>query len=141
LERLRSWYKYRRRLAKSDPNSTVSLSFSDFVEAVIEPDPPPCADVGDQSVFTSTNDGSLGINHLFLVEAPAPFHAFLRDQFGDLPEFDRRNESPPANTLIPPALEERLHQARALEFDLYDRVQRAGGYLFTPLSPRSAGVR
>jgi hypothetical protein len=140
LERLRSWYRYRRRLGPDNPKSTSGISFSVFVEALLSPDPPEYAQVGNQWSFATRKDGSVGIDHLFATENLSPFRVFLSERSGDLPDFPRRNSSQPADVTLDPGIEAQLRIARQSEFALYDQVLRSDGHLQAVQSPRSAGV-
>lgn len=127
IDRLGSWYRYRRRLDPGQANSTARLTFAEFIEATLADDPPPFAQTGDQSVFVTRPDGSLGIDHLFTVENPVAFNSFLRQRFGALPEIGRKNVSAPASTELSAHLRQRLCAARAREIALYTKVSAAGG--------------
>ncbi|MCV6595246.1 MAG: sulfotransferase family protein [Silicimonas sp.] len=132
LERLASWYRYRRRLGPENAKSTASVSFDDFLNAMLQPEPPDYARIGDQWRFCTDGTGALGVTHLFAVEAPEPLDSFLRERTGQGWPENRRNVSAEADVTVSPETLEKLRAARKREFDLYDQVMQAGGHLYTP---------
>ncbi len=132
IEQIRSWYRYRSGpRQQGTPTSTEGCSFDDFVRAVISDDPPAFAGIGSQFNFVTSARGEVLVHHLFAYEAPTVFHAFLADRFGEEVTFKQKNVSPHADAPLSDAVEAALRAARADEFALYDRVQRAGGHLVT----------
>lgn len=132
LERLASWYRYRRRLGPDNAKSTAHVSFDDFLNAMLETAPPDYAQIGDQWRFCTDETGALGVTHLFALEAPEPLDAFLRERTGQGWPEARRNVSPEADVSARDETVARLRRARKREFDLYDQVMAAGGHLYTP---------
>ncbi|WP_298838918.1 hypothetical protein [uncultured Roseobacter sp.] len=130
VEQLRSWYRYRRRDEKDGtPQSTKNLSFDDFVLAALRDDPPEFARVGRQFSFLCNSRGKCMVDHLFAYEAPAGFLDFLGARFGEIPVLERRNVSPDVPAELSAQVAARLRAGRADDFALYERLQKAGGYL------------
>ncbi|MEM8632053.1 MAG: sulfotransferase family 2 domain-containing protein [Pseudomonadota bacterium] len=134
LDRIRSWYRYRTRLPANWARSTATMTFSDFVEAYLSPEPPEFAAIGDQWTFTNTPEGRVGIDHLFAIEYPETLHAFIAERTGALGEVPKKNVSPDAPTDIGEDLAAALREAYAEEYALYDSVADGDGYLFTDRS-------
>jgi len=132
LEHARSWYRYRQRPStRGKPGSAAGLSFNDFVEGLIAPDPPDFARVGNQLSFVTGREGDILIDHLFAYEKPTVFLQFLHDRLGFAVKTKPKNVSPDAETPIDPNVEKRFRAARAEEFALHDRIVDAGGHLTT----------
>ncbi|MGC3939305.1 hypothetical protein ACOTTU_15990 [Roseobacter sp. EG26] len=130
VEQLRSWYRYRSRHEEAaHPKSTKNISFDTFVLEVIAKAPREFALVGSQFAFLSDPSGRLLVQHLFAYERQAAFREFLSTQL-DMPiELKQKNVSPPVNAPLSEAVYQRLRQARAAEFALYNRILTADGYL------------
>jgi hypothetical protein len=140
IEQIRSWYRYRngpRQLGTS--KSTNGCSFDAFVLAVISDDPPAFAGIGSQyNMLTSGNlqkDGAVLVHHLFAYEDQSLFRDFLSNRFGTDIKLKQKNISPSATAPLDPEVELKLRRARAREFDLYDRINAAGGHLKTDIAP------
>lgn len=121
---LGSWYRFRQR--RSDPpprNSTVELSFDQFVEGYIATPRAPFADVGSQVRFLYNQD-KLAVDLLFDYAEMPHFLAYLQDRLGVIPALARENVSPEAKLTLSPDLLARLQQAVPDDFRLYDRVRR-----------------
>jgi hypothetical protein len=130
VEQIRSWYRYRLRLdADTKAKSSAHVSFDEFVRAVISDDPPPFAGIGSQYRFLTLADGTVPLHHLFAYEDGDRLLSFFEDRFQRALEFPPRNVSPLVDAPLSPETERALRQARAQEFDLYDRLRDAGGYL------------
>lgn len=125
-DRIASWWRYRSRPEAT--HGVGDMAFAEFVEAVLSPDPPPWAGVGDQHAFL-TQDGRLAVDHLFAYEAMPRLLAFLSERFGEDVALPRKNVSRPRRADLPPALAARLRGARADEYALHARLTEAGGYL------------
>ena len=133
-EQIRSWFRYRNRNQKLGSDaSTDGMSFDEFVLAVISDDPPPFAGIGSQFNMLTSGKGEVLVHHLFAYEKPLQFQAFLCDRFGTDITLKQKNVSPPVHAPLDPDIRVRLRAARAPEFDLYARLQEAGGHLQTPL--------
>lgn len=118
-----SWYRYRRRPAlEGKPNSTLSLSFAEFVRAVLAPEPPACAGIGRQARFVAPAEGQRGVDHLFRFEEMPRLLAFLSVRLGVHASPPRRNASPPADITLPPDLLAELRAGLADDIALWERI-------------------
>lgn len=134
-EQIRSWYRYRCREARKGSEFGASgMTFDAFVEAVISDDPPPFAGIGSQYRMLTSRRGALLVHHLFAHEKPLRFRQFLNDRFGEEIELKQKNVSPPADAPLSEPVRRRLREARRAEFDLYDRLIGADGYLRTEIT-------
>ena len=130
LEYLRSWYRYRQRPnGPAETKRIRDMGFDAFVLAALEPKPPAFAKTGTQRAFVSGRDGEIAVDHLFAYERPLALRTFLSERLGFAVTPAQKNVSPPADTAISPAVEARLRQVQAAEFDLHARVMAAGGHL------------
>lgn len=112
---LGSWFRYRQRASLiGQPNSTAGMGFDAFVTAYLSSEPPDFAQVGAQAKFLQG-----GVNHLFRYDRPDDFLAFLTERLGPLPDFARRNVSPPGSTNLSEPLRDRLRLERADDFALW----------------------
>jgi hypothetical protein len=131
VERLGSWYRYRTRLDPSrNQRSTRDISFEDFIEAVLQGGERVAESTGSQHSFLTDTAGKIGVDHLFSYDAFDQAVAFLEDCFDTPLNIERKNVSPEMRLDASLELIERLRDARADEFALYDRVAESG-YLHT----------
>lgn len=131
-EQIRSWFRYRNRDQKlGSEASTDGMSFDEFVLAVISDDPPTFAGIGSQYRMLASGKGDLLVHHLFAHERPVLFQGFLGDRFGQEITLKQKNVSPVVHAPLDPGIGAKLRLARAREFDLYARLQDAGGHLKT----------
>lgn len=132
VDHIKSWFRYRSapRL-DGTPLSTDGMDFDAFVLAVISTDPPPCAAIGSQFAFLTSEDGALLVQHLFAYEAQPTFRNFLSERFEMDVALKPKNVSPRAETRLSPQVELRLRASRAQEFALYHRLKSNGGCLST----------
>ncbi len=134
-EQVRSWYRYRNRDQKLGSDaSTGGISFDQFVLAVISENPPAFAGIGSQYNMLTSGKGDVLVHHLFAYEKPVRFQGFLADRFGEEISLKQKNVSPPVDAPLAPQTRAKLRAARAGEFDLYARLQDAGGHLQTPIA-------
>lgn len=122
--RLESWYRYRH--ARGNAKSTFSMSFEEFVLAVLSDAPPEPARIGSQHAFVSDRRGSVAVTHLFTLENLAPLSAFLESRFGRSVPLRRKNASPEIDVSLSPETDAFLRRQRDAEFALYEEVARAG---------------
>lgn len=126
VDRLRSWYRYRKRGDTDHANhSTLNLSFDDFIRDVIRDDPPPYAQIGNQHNFLCDPAGDLMVDHLFAYERQATLRDFLTTRIGAPLVFKQKNVSPDIPAPISPHVEDALRDARASEFALHARALEA----------------
>jgi len=122
---LGSWYRYRRRDALiGDPNSTRSLTFDAFVEGYLADPRPGFAEVGSPRRFVSNGQGKVAVRHLFQYEQLDKAAAFLQERLGHSISLEQRNVSPNAHTELSAALEARVREELAPEFELWERAAR-----------------
>lgn len=127
VDRLRSWYRYRKRTDTDDAaHSTADLSFDAFIMDVIADDPPPHARVGNQFDFLCDGKGALLVDHLFAYERQVILRGFLCDRVGAQLVFKQKNVSPDIPAPISAKVEDALRKARAPEFALHARALEAG---------------
>jgi len=132
LAHLRSWYSYRTRAEKAGlPKSTQKVSFDQFVSDVISKNPPEYARINGQFGFLS-NQGRLGVTHLFAYPDLDRFRIFMEERLQQQISFDVLNVSPEVDTTLNGSTFRALRRARAPEFELFEHLQTAGGYLHTP---------
>ena len=133
VEQIRSWYRYRARTDKDgQAQSTKGLCFDDFVLDVIAENPPERAKIGSQFTFLSDRRGRVVVDHLFAYDNQPAFLSFLEERLGNSIVLQQKNVSPRMEAPLSDGVSERLRQARRAEFDLYDRLTAAGGYLQKP---------
>ena len=135
LEHLGSWFRYRQRDAlRNHENSTYGLSFTDFIEAVLMPDPPPFARIGRQARFLGFLNGGPPVNYIFDYARLDLMMLFLSERLDVTLTLPLRNVSPEAGEgalALPDDLLARLRQDQAAEFALYENVSD-NGVLETP---------
>lgn len=118
-----SWYRYRRRpFMTGKPNSTLDMSFDDFVRAYLDPARPAVADVGRQSKFLEPRPNGTSVTHLFRYEDLAPFDRFLEQRLGARFATSRENVSPALDLTLSPETEHKFRRRCADEFDLYHSI-------------------
>jgi hypothetical protein len=118
---LGSWYRYRTRddLAGHE-NSTIGISFDDFVLEYCKGAPAPFARVGSQDRFLRINDGEIGADHLFRYEAWDQVTAFLEDRLGLTLTLKQKNVSPVMDLVLSDDVLAHLQQKRAAEFSIWE---------------------
>lgn len=126
---LGSWYRYRQRPAlDGHENSTKGLSFAEFIAAVLQPDSPAFASIGQQDKFLGAGKPHQ-VDLIFDYNQMPLLLAYLSERVGVALTLPRRNVSPKAETGtldLPEDLNAQLRTAYAGEFDLYDRVRSSG---------------
>lgn len=135
LDHMKSWFRYRRKAALRRPgneNDTGDLDFGQFCLDVISDDPPPHARIGSQHNFLTSGKGALLVDHLFAYDRQAELLDFLEHRFDMAIKVPRKNSSPDVDTRLSPEIEAHVRRARAADFDLFERLTAAGGYLHTP---------
>ena len=131
-EQIRSWFRYRARENNQESDaSTDGMSFDEFVLTTLTKDPPRFARIGSQYNMLTSGKGKVLVHHLFIYEKPLQFHAFLSDRFAEEVTLKQKNVSPPVDAPLSPDIRVKLRAARTREFDLYARLQDAGGHLQT----------
>lgn len=134
IDYLRSWYKYRQRddLLRAD-QSTQGKTFDEFALAAVSDDPPKFAAVGPQSEFLGTETGEIGIHHLFSYEDDL-MARFVSVRLEKLIQTKEQNVSPKVPADLEPDMEKRVRQALSREYEVWQKIRDAGGYLETGYS-------
>jgi hypothetical protein len=131
-DQARSWYRYRCRLQNiGTQKSAASISFDDFILASISDDPPPYARIGSQSNMLTSHAGVVLVHHLFAHEKMPLLEAFLSQRFDEEIALEKKNVSPAVPAELSPEVREKFRAARISDYDLYARLQQAGGHLKT----------
>ncbi|MCH2078386.1 MAG: gamma-glutamyl kinase [Rhodobacteraceae bacterium] len=122
---LGSWYRYRGRDALAGHrNSTAKLSFDDFVSGYLQDPRPPFASVGSPRKFVSNGQGKVAVKHLFQYEQIDQAQAFLEDRLETRFDLPAMNVSPKKSLHLSAALEDKLRDQCAVEFELWEKAQR-----------------
>lgn len=130
VAQIKSWYRYRARpQIEGGPRSTSGISFDSFVLALASDTPPEFAQIGSQFRFLTDGQGNVAVDHLFAYEDQPALIAFLSERLGVVIEPQEKNVSPRIPAPLSPTTERTLRKARQDEFELYDRLMAAGGYL------------
>lgn len=133
-EQIRSWFRYRAREHNQDSDSsTGGMSFDEFVLAILSGNTDRFAKIGSQYNMLTSGKGKLLVHHLFIYEKPLQFHMFLNERFEEDITLRQKNVSPHVDAPLSPAIRAKLRAARSREFDLYARLQDAGGHLQTTI--------
>lgn len=120
---LGSWYRYRSRPElQGSNNSTLDISFDQFVESYLQDKPPAYARVGSQATFLSDKDGTLGMSHLFRYDQIGDMVAFLEKRLKKQIKLPRSNVSPKAELSLSPTLLKELQNAYAQDFEVYETI-------------------
>ncbi len=116
-----SWYRYRQRdILRGQRNSTYDVSFDEFVQAYMQNDQPPFANVGSQAKFIEPRRNGVKVDHLFRYENQARIVSFLQDRLGYDITLERKNSSPAgALEISPETLADFKHRCRA-EYEAYE---------------------
>ena len=129
LDQLSSWYRYRSRLKTGHPSSTKGISFDQFVLDALKESPPLYARIGSQFSFLTSATGDVLVDHVFAYEKLEILHDLLRQFFGKELIFRQANVSPRLTVELSSKTAAKLHDIRAHEFALYDKILKAGGQL------------
>ncbi|MEM7319618.1 MAG: hypothetical protein AAF408_11430 [Pseudomonadota bacterium] len=133
-QQISSWYRYRTRDALAGtPRYTGDISFDEFVRRLIKEDAPRHTGVGSQLRMLASQTGEVLVHHLFRYENWPRLELFLEQRFGEEVEMKDYNRSPKGSTDLDPATRAGLRRARSAEFELYDRLAEADGYLRTEI--------
>ncbi|MCV2875388.1 gamma-glutamyl kinase [Rhodobacteraceae bacterium XHP0102] len=123
IDWLGSWYRYRRRdQIRGKPNSTAHVSFSEFVEAWLAPDPPAFAQVGSQARFLGHEGAMIGVDHLFRYDQMERAVAFLSARLEVDLVLEARNVSPQMALELPKRIMRRVQAERPEEFALWQAL-------------------
>jgi len=125
IDWLGSWYRYRHRdELVGRPNSTRDVTFDDFVTEYTKGNPAPFANIGSQAKFLTLGDKSVGVTHLYQYEAMDKALAFLCERLNrDEIALNRKNVSPAMTLTLSQAVEDRLRERCAVEFNVWEQGQ------------------
>lgn len=120
---LGSWYKYRSRpKLEGKPNSTIGITFDDFVLEAIKGDSAAYADVGSQLRFLTNRDDSVGATHMFKYENLGRYVGFLESRLNRKIDLKRVNVSPETTLDLSKKTEDKLRRKWEDEFALWESV-------------------
>lgn len=117
---LGSWYRYRRRAQLSGKaNSTMGISFDEFVEAWLRPKQPEFASVGSQEKFLTDDAGVAAVDHIFRYDRMADLVAFMEHSLDTKLTIPRANVSPTETIELSDTMRTRLEDEAGREFALW----------------------
>lgn len=120
---LGSWYRYRQRpFLQGRPNSTLGLSFDEFVLCYLKGRKPAFADVGSQANFLKSKENTQGVAHLFRYEDQGRLQHFLEARLQVKLDLQQLNVSPRQELQLSAEVAQRLRRKCAAEFALYDLI-------------------
>ncbi|MFT6535905.1 MAG: hypothetical protein ACJAQU_000802 [Loktanella salsilacus] len=126
IDWLGSWYRYRARAdLDGHPNSTKDVSFDEFVLEYVKGKPEPFANVGSQAKFVCDGEGQIAVDHLFAYEDQDRLIAFLEQRLDVTLTLPRLNVSPPRAAVLGPAVEAKLRDKRAAEFEVWQAARQS----------------
>ncbi|QCO55139.1 sulfotransferase family protein [Pseudorhodobacter turbinis] len=135
LERMQSWYRYRRRpQLKGLPASTHGVSFDEFMLAYLEGTHPDMANVGRQDRFVGWDGGHARVDHLFDYAQLALLERFFSGLTGDILTLPEKNKTPKkvnADYALSPEVLARFEAENNEELAMY-RAVAAAGHLMRP---------
>lgn len=97
---LNSWYRFRLRPELRDPanpkhhNSTYNVDFIEFLNAYLEPTPPPYADVGNQTDMIKNSQGQIAADRIFLYDDIDAVTDYMSQKVGANLKVKQLNVSP-----------------------------------------------
>lgn len=121
IEWLHSWYRYRSRLDRSDPKSTMDITFDAFIDGYLSDEPRPWSKVGQQSKFLQ-GDGDLAIKYLFAYDHLDRALAFLFERLNHEFALSWVNESPAVPLSLSDQNRARLETHFAPDYALYKQA-------------------
>ncbi|MDS9467498.1 gamma-glutamyl kinase [Paracoccus sp. MBLB3053] len=126
LDWLRSWYRFRTREELiGHPNSTVKISFEQFIRDYLAEGPrPDHARLGRQSEFLADAEGKPSVRHVFRYEAMPALVRFLERRLKTTIDLPRRNVSPEAVTDLTPETEAMAREALASEYEVWEAARQ-----------------
>lgn len=120
---LGSWYRYRQRdFLKGKANSTLGISFDEFVDAYCKGDKPAFANVGSQAKFLEPRPNGTKVTHLFRYDNQEGIIGFLEDRLKTRINLERANVSPRMELRLSDGVAQKLRRKCAEEFDLYESI-------------------
>lgn len=129
LDRLYSWFRYRKKNPAGESRSTQGVDFDTFLQAVLLDQPPDFARVGAQDRFAGWNGTRAGIDVLFDYGQLGLMMEFLADRVGHRLRLPVKNASAIPSQGVPdvaPDLMAGLRKKLAGDFALYAAVSETG---------------
>lgn len=136
IDQVYSWFRYRSRPSLADETSeardrsTAGLSFSDFVEAYLQPEPPEFAKFPRQYQFVRDADGNVGVDRVFPFDDLDRFVDYMSSLVGTELKLPHQNESPRQgedkdwSCLLSQGLLDGLHQKLRKDIEFYQSLQK-----------------
>ncbi|MGV6839107.1 MAG: gamma-glutamyl kinase [Planktomarina sp.] len=125
IDWLGSWYRFRARPdLDGTENSTMNVTFDEFVDAAIKGKPPSFAHVGSQERFLSGGVGRDGVDHLFQYEQMPLALDFLQDRLGIDMALSQINVSPPMQLHLSDKITAKFQRKRSQEIALWQSALR-----------------
>lgn len=122
---LGSWYRYRTRPDLiGHENSTIDISFDDFVLEYCKGNPASFANVGSQNKFLRINEGEIGAQHLFQYEQWDKVIGYLEHRLQMTITLKQKNVSPVMGLTLSPQAEAKLRDKRPEEFEVWEHGRR-----------------
>lgn len=120
---LGSWYRFRQRaFMQGKAQSTVGISFDEFVSAYMQGNPPAFANVGSQSKFLEPRPNGTAVDHLFRYEDPQGLLDFMQARLGISISLPRSNVSPEMTLTLSAETKRQLRRKCAAEFELWESI-------------------
>lgn len=130
---LESWYRYRSRdILKGHENSTLGISFNQFVESYLSPNRPNYARIASQGKMVSDKDGLLLVDHLFQYERLEGFITFMQNRLQREITLKKLNISPERDTPLSHELRQELERRFPLDFQLHKILSETADHTVSP---------
>lgn len=125
LDWLGSWYRFRTRPnLNGKANSTLHVTFDEFVGEALKGKPAAFANVGSQEKFLSGGLGHNGVDHLFQYEQMPLALAFLQKRLRIDMTLSQVNTSPTMPLRLGDKITEKFHRKKAAEIALWQSAMR-----------------
>lgn len=125
IDWLFSWYRYRSRdQIRSKPQSTVSMTFDDFIRRYMDEDAN-VYDIGRTSRFVIDHDGKPAVDHVYRYESLPAYTKFLEDRFEKKLDLEHLNESPKRKFTLSAQLKAQLKEFLTPEYEIYEAARTA----------------
>ena len=125
IDWLFSWYRYRSRdQIRSKPQSTVSMTFDDFIRRYMDEDAN-VYDIGRTSRFVIDHDGKPAVDHVYRYESLPAYTKFLEDRFEKKLDLEHLNQSPKRKFTLSAQLKAQLKEFLTPEYEIYEAARTA----------------
>jgi len=125
---LESWYRYRSREQLKQGRRgrgeryTGHVTFTEFLEAYLRPEPPPFASVGEQYNFISKSNGEVGVDRVFRYDDIPSFQKFISETMNIEFTIPARNVSPAREVQVDAELIARVKQKISRSVEFYEKL-------------------